>query len=95
MPSRETRKGTRLDTFRGPMYQHHNVWISPFTHYVIAEIAKEQNMDENHLIGIIVEQFIDQGTKIDSARIDYFSKEVVPQMIENSKSKRGIVDESK
>jgi hypothetical protein len=76
----ELRKGKKVETFRGEMFQYHNVWLSPFPHYVLEKISEEVGLDEQIVISIIVEQSIESGIGLSADRIDYFKEVLIPKI---------------
>ena len=86
---REIRQGLKRDTIFGPRFQHHNIWVDPYTQSIIKDISINNNMDENSVIGLIVEQFIQSGNYLDNSRIRYFNNSMVPLMEDSLKEKYG------
>ncbi len=93
---REIRKGKRFISVHGEMYQHHDVWISFFEEWVINKIATKTDMDENHVIGKIVEEWVGKNTNV-MERIDFYKIVTLPKIREKwaEKNKTIIVQEEK
>lgn len=81
---RETRKGSLKKTVNGPMYQHHDVWISLFDQEFIQTISAKYKMDENHVIGKIVEAYIAENSTLEE-RLDFFNNVTLPNILHKYK----------
>ncbi len=82
---REIVRGKKCDTANGEKYVHHSVWIEPYTEFVLSDIANMHNIDENHLIGLIVDQFIQQGYELEYDRINYYQEVLLPNVLKGQK----------
>ena len=84
---RELVQGKKCNTVNGEKYVHHNVWIEPYTEYVISQIANAYDIDENHILGLIVDQFVQQDSGLHVDRVEYYLKVILPNILEGLKNK--------
>ena len=84
---RELVRGKKCNTVNGEKYVHHSVWIEPYTEFVLSEIADMYGIDENHLIGLIADQFIQQDTRLDESKVAFYQRVLLPNILENLKDK--------
>ena len=90
---REIRRGKRFISVHGEMYQHHDVWIGAFEEWIIGNIATRTDMDENHVIGKIVELWVGQTTTLEE-RINFYKKVTLPKIRQKWENKeKEIVQE--
>lgn len=75
------RKGKLQQTPNGPMYQHHDVWITPYSQNYIKEIAEDWGIDENHVIGKIVDEWVAKDSVLRD-RLSFLVKTELPNVIE-------------
>jgi hypothetical protein len=86
---REIRTGELFDTANGPMWRHHNVWVSPYAQSYIKEIALVFKIDENHVIGMIADQFVGEKCQMEH-RLEHFNTVSLPNILKKgSKESRG------
>lgn len=77
---RKIREGTIKKTVNGPMYQHHDVWLTPFDQEFVKRYSDHYGMDENHVIGKIVEAYVGENSSLDE-RMDFFNKVTLPNVL--------------
>lgn len=77
---REIRKGKRFISVHGEIFQHHDVWVTPFEEWVINRIAESSDMDENHIIGKIVEDWVGKNSDIND-RIKFYKNVTLPRVL--------------
>jgi len=87
MVERKPRKGKKYDTPNGPMYQHHDVWIGPFDQWFVEKLSTGWGMDQNHVIGKIVEEYVAKETKLGD-RLDFYKEVLLPNVL-NKYGKKG------
>jgi hypothetical protein len=73
---REIRKGEVKQTVNGPKCQIHNVWFSTFAHNFVRKFSQEYSLDENAVVGQIVEQFVAESSSIEDRVSFYRNKEL-------------------
>jgi len=79
MEERKTRKGKLHNTPNGPMYQHHDVWIGTFEQWYIEKISEDWGVDQNHVIGKIVDQFVAENADLHD-RLKFFEEVALPNV---------------
>lgn len=84
---RDLVRGKKCNTVNGEKYIHHSVWIEPYTEFVLSDIASRWNIDENHIIGLIVDQFIEQGLYLNEDKITYYLEALLPNILKGLKDK--------
>lgn len=78
MDKRELVRGIEENTANGPMFVHQKVWISPIAEATVSEMATIYNINENHVISKIVEQWIAENAIDLEARLKFFVEKELP-----------------
>jgi hypothetical protein len=82
------RTGTLRSTVNGPRYQHHNIWLTPFSQKYISELASLYNLDENHVIGLIVDRFSHAESPLES-ELEFFADVEIKNVLGKEKFENG------
>ena len=82
---REIVRGKKCNTVNGEKYVHHSVWIEPYAEFVLSDIADMYCIDENHIIGLIIDQFIQQGLCLDEKKVAYYQMVLLPNILNSLK----------